>query len=368
MLDLDSLLTEMIEHRASDMFIKAGVPPAFRIDGSITPTRHSDATIEDTMEQAQRIMTERQWQIFQDQLEMDLSYAVRGLGRFRVNIFLQRGSVSMAFRHVPSANLSFEELNLPAVVRKLAEEHRGLVLVTGTTGSGKSTTLAAMINHINRNRCCHIVTIEDPIEFLHPDAKSIITQREIGFDTLSFSAALKHVLRQSPDVILIGEMRDVETIQTAVNAAETGHLVFSTLHTIDAVQTVERIINYFPAHLHAQIRMELGLCLQGVVSMRLLPHACGRGRVPAVEIMIGTPLIRKLLHEGKTLELPQYIEQGSHVGMQTFNQSLLRLYNAGLVRMEDALAYATSPDEFRLMAEGIATGVRAREFDNIYRM
>jgi len=367
MIEIESLLSEMVERHASDVFLKAGSHPTMRIDGTIYVTEYEEMNVEDMVQLAQNLMTEKQWETFQEQPEMDLALGIRGVGRFRVNAFRQRGSVGMVFRHIPNSSMSFEDLNLPSAVRDLSERPRGLVLVTGTTGSGKSTTLAAMINHINETRRCHIVTIEDPIEFLHADRMSIINQREIGFDTMSFSEALKHVLRQSPDVILIGEMRDLETIETAVNAAETGHLVLSTLHTIDAVQTIERIINYFPAYLHAQIRMELGLCMQGVISMRLLPHASGKGRIPAVEIMVATPSIRKLLHEGKTLELPPYIEQGSHVGMQSFNQSLLKLYQAKMIRMEDALAYATSPDEFRLMAEGIATGVKAKEFDSIYR-
>jgi len=367
MIEIESLLADMVERNASDLFIKAGSRPSMRIDGTIHATEYEEVSVEETVALAQNLMTERQWRAFEERPEMDLAIGISGIGRFRVNVFRQRGSVGMVFRHVSSSTMSFEELNLPPAVRDLAERQRGLVLVTGTTGSGKSTTLAAMINHINETRRCHIVTIEDPIEFLHSDRMSIISQREIGFDTMSFSDALKHVLRQSPDVILIGEMRDLETIQTAIAAAETGHLVLSTLHTIDAVQTVERIINYFPAYLHPQIRMELALCLQGVISMRLLPRASGKGRVPAVEIMIGTPMIRKLLHEGKTLELPQYIEQGGHVGMQTFNQSLLKLYRAKMIKMEDALAYATSPEEFRLMAEGIASGVKAREFDSVYR-
>jgi len=367
MIELESILADMVERHASDLFLKAGSRPSMRIDGKIQMTEYEDVSVEDILQLAQNLMTERQWQSFDERPEMDLAVGLRGIGRFRVNVFRQRGSIGMVFRHVASSTMTFEELNLPAAVRQLSERHRGMVLVTGTTGSGKSTTLAAMINHINESRRCHIVTVEDPIEFLHGDKMSIISQREIGFDTMNFSDALRHVLRQSPDVILIGEMRDLETIQTAIAAAETGHLVLSTLHTINAVQTVERIINYFPAYLHPQIRMELGLCLQGVISMRLLPLASGTGRVPAVEVLMATPMIRKLLHEGKTLELPQYIEQGGHVGMLTFNQSLLNLYQAKLVKMEDALAHATSPDEFRLMAEGIASGVRAKEFDSVYR-
>ena len=366
MVELETLLGEMVERNASDLFLKAGSRPSMRIDGKIELTDYEEVTVEDSISLSQNLMTEKQWEQFEERPEMDLAIGVRGIGRFRVNVFRQRGSVGMVFRHVSSTSMSFEELHLPPAVQVLSDRHRGLILVTGTTGSGKSTTLAAMINHINEERRCHIVTIEDPIEFLHGDKTSIISQREIGFDTMDFSDALKRGLRQGADVILIGEMRDPEPIQTAIAAAETGHLVLSTLHTIDAVQTVERIINYFPAYLHPQIRMELGLCLQGVISMRLLPMASGKGRVPALEIMIGTPLIRKLLHEGKTLELPQYIEQGGHVGMQTFNQSLLKLYDAKIITMQDALAYATSPDEFKLMAEGIASGVRAKEFDSVY--
>ena len=364
---LEELLQEMVDRGASDLFLKAGSQPCFRIDGEIVNSDHPELTMDETHSIATQIMSSEQAEYFARSLEMDTAVSVRGVGRFRVNIYRQRGSTGLVFRFVSNPNFSFEELNLPPVVRSLAEKRRGLILVTGTTGSGKSTTLAAIINHINQNRRCHIVTIEDPIEFLHQDEQAIINQREVGFDTKSFSDALKHVLRQSPDIILIGEMRDLETISTAIAAAETGHLVLSTLHTIDAVQTIERIINYFPAYLHAQIRMELALCLEGVVCQRLLPHGSGRGRVPAVEVMVSTPSIRKLLHEGKTLELPQFIESGMHVGMQTFNQSLLALHRAKKVRLEDALAYSSSPDEFRLMAEGIASGVRAKEMGSIYR-
>lgn len=359
---LESLLQEMVDRSASDLYLKAGSTPYLRIDGAIVPVDSEELTVEDTHKVAYELMNEAQVRHFEQSPEMDLAMGIRGVGRFRVNIFRQRGSTGLVFRYITRPNFDFEELNLPPAVRTLAEKQRGMVLVTGTTGSGKSTTLAAMINHINDIRRAHIMTIEDPIEFLHRDNMSIISQREVGFDTKTFSEALKHVLRQSPDVILIGEMRDLETISTAISASETGHLVLSTLHTTDAVQTVERIINYFPAYLHQQIRMELALCLNGVVSMRLLPHASGTGRVPAVEVMIATPTIKKLLYEGKTLELSQHIEAGGHVGMQSFNQSLLSLYKRKMIKMEDALAYATSPDEFRLMAEGITSGVRAKEY------
>ncbi len=358
---LDDLLQEQMEREGSDLFIKAGQRPCLRVDGEITSLDSPEVTADEAEKLANELMTTEQQQEFRKSPEMDLAVSVRGVGRFRVNIMRQRGSVAMVFRAIQNPNFGFADLNLPPVVRDLAEKRRGMVLVTGTTGSGKSTTLAAMINHINNVRRCHIVTVEDPIEFLHQDEAAIISQREVGFDTKSFGDALKHVLRQSPDVILIGEMRDLETISTAIAAAETGHLVLSTLHTIDAVQTVERIINYFPAYLHPQIRMELSLALQGVISQRLLPSATGRGRIPAVEIMVSTPIIKKLLHEGKTLELSEHIEAGAHVGMQTFNQSLLALYRAKKIKMDDALAYATSPDEFRLMAGGIGTGTRSSE-------
>ncbi|MCC7391489.1 PilT/PilU family type 4a pilus ATPase, partial [Candidatus Sumerlaeota bacterium] len=304
------------------------------------------------------MMNEEQIEKFERVPEMDLALGVRGVGRFRVNLFRQRGSVAMVFRHISTPNFNFEDLHLPPAVKMLSERVRGLVLVTGTTGSGKSTTLAAMINHINRTRKCHIVTVEDPIEFLHQDREAIVSQREVGFDTKTFSDALRHVLRQAPDVILIGEMRDLETVQTAIAAAETGHLVLSTLHTIDAVQTVERIINFFPAYLHAQIRMEMALGLQGVISQRLLPRKRGLGRVPACEILVGTPLIKKMLHEGKTMELLPAIQEGEHWGMQSFNQALFKLISEDLVTTETAMSYATSPEELKLLVEGITSGTR----------
>ena len=358
---LEDLLTEMVEKKASDIFLKPGQKPCLRVDNQIVPLDYPELNTEDTKRLAYMLMNEAQAKFFETNPEMDLAYGIKGVGRFRVNIYRQRGSIAMVMRAILTPELSFEDLNLPIVIKTMTEKRRGLILVTGTTGCGKSTTLATMINHINNVRKCHIVTIEDPIEYLHQDNVAIISQREVGFDTRSFHDALRQVLRQSPDVILIGEMRDLETIKTAIQAAETGHLVLSTLHTVDAVQTVERIINYFPAYLHQQIRMELALCLIGVISQRLLPRSEGLGRIPAVEIMINTPTIKKLIHEGRTLELSQHIEQGGHVGMQTFNQSLLNLYKKRLITYEDAILNATSPDEFRLMAEGITSGVRAKE-------
>ena len=355
---LEDLLQEMVDRGSSDLFLKAGVPPHVRIDGSIRALDYGEMTIEDVQDLAYGMMTEDQITAFEKIPEMDLAIGVTGVGRFRVNLFRQRGSVAMVFRHITRPNFKFSDLHLPDTVRTLAEKHRGLLLVTGTTGSGKSTTLAAMINHINEVRKCHVVTIEDPIEFLHNDKHAIISQREVGFDTKTFGDALRHVLRQAPDVILIGEMRDLETVNTAVAAAETGHLVLSTLHTIDAVQTVERIINFYPAYLHTQIRMELALGLQGVISQRLLPLKRGQGRVPAVEILVTTPLIKKMVNEGKTMELLPAIEEGAHWGMQSFNQALHKLIETNVISYEDALAYATSPEELRLMVEGITTGTR----------
>jgi twitching motility protein PilT len=359
MVNLEDLLIEMVERGSSDLFIKAGSPPNARIDGQITAMDYGDLSPSDTERFAQSMMNEVQWRAFNEVPEMDLAIGLSGVGRFRVNCFRQRGSVSMVLRHISNPEFSFEELHLPPIVQTLSERQRGMTLVTGMTGSGKSTTLAAMINHINEIRKCHIVTIEDPIEFLHQDKVSIINQREVGFDTMHFADALKYVLRQSPDVILIGEMRDLETIQTAISAAETGHLVFSTLHTTDAVQTVERIINYFPAYLHNQIRMELSLCLNGIICQRLLPRRSGKGRVPSIEVMINTPMIKKLLLEGRTTELAEHIVEGEYYGMQSFNQALIKLIREALITQEVAMSYSSSPEELRLALEGVGSGVKS---------
>ncbi|MCD6384898.1 PilT/PilU family type 4a pilus ATPase [Candidatus Sumerlaeota bacterium] len=361
MVKLEVLLREMVDRNASDLFLRVGARPMLRIDGIIHPTDFPQLSVQDTQTVAYSLMTDQQKKQFEQNPEMDLAIGIKDVGRFRVNIYRQRGTIGIVFRYVRRPDLSFEELNLPPAVRTLAEMPRGLILVTGTTGSGKSTTIAAMINHINQIRNCHIVTIEDPIEFLHEDRQAVISQREVGFDTSSFSEALRHIMRQSPDVILIGEMRDLETVSAAISAAITGHLVFSTLHTIDAVSTVERIINFFPTYLQHQIRLDLSVCLAGVISQRLLPRSEGKGRVPAVEIMITTPTIRKLIFEGKLLEIQGYIESGGHVGMQTFNQSLYDLYQRGFISYDDAIGYASSPDEFRLLVEGIASGTQDKK-------
>jgi twitching motility protein PilT len=299
----------------------------------------------------------RQRMIFEETHELDMAYGVPGLGRFRANVFSQRGSVSMVFRLIPFEILGIEELLLPEVVKKIAMEPRGLILVTGATGSGKSTTLAAMIDYINSQRTVHIVTIEDPIEFLHRDKKSIVNQREVGFDTESYGSALKSALRQDPDVILVGEMRDHETVETALHAAETGHLVLSTLHTIDAQETINRIISVFPPHHQRQVRAQLSGILKGVISQRLVPKIDGKGRVPAVEIMVATARVRELIDDSeKTKMLRETIQAGfTSYGMQTFDQSLMNLYNNKLITFDEALRQSSNPDDFKLKVSGISS-------------
>lgn len=350
------IFLEMITKGASDLYLKYKTPPFFRIDGELVKTYYPELSSSDLENIAKILMNKEQWNYFVNSCEMDLAHSIENVGRFRINVFKQRGYIGMVVRAVIWQNLSFEKLGLPPIIKDLAELPRGLILVTGTTGSGKSTTLAAMINYINSFRKAHIMTVEDPIEFLYKDDQAIINQREIGFDTLSFSDALKHVLRQAPDVILIGEMRDLETISTAISAAETGHLVLSTLHTIDAVQTLERVINYFPSYLHNQIRLELSLSLRGVISQRLLPRRDKKGRIPAVEVMINTPTVKKYLLEGRTVEIPQLIEKGKNYGMQTFNQALYQLIADKQVTVEDAMQYASNPEELKLSISGIHTG------------
>lgn len=354
---LSEILQKMVKAKASDLYFKVDSPPYLRVDGKLEPIEGESLTAKDTEELAYSIMNERQRKHFQEKSELDLAYHLPEVGRFRANVFRQRGYVGLVFRLVRTDIQSFEELNLPAeILQQLSLEPRGLVLVTGIAGSGKSTTLAAMVDYINAHRRAHIVTIEDPIEFLHEDKKSIISQREVGIDTDTFADALRHVIRQSPDVILIGEMRDLETISAAITAAETGHLILSTLHTIDATQTMERIINFFPPYQHEEIRMELSFILKGVISLRLLPLALGKGRIPAVAIMLSTPTVRKLILEGRTADLYGAIEKGNLFGMQTFNQALAKLYQDGLISFDDALESSDSPDEFKLIAEGIRTG------------
>ena len=355
-MDINELLKKAHTLGASDLHIKVGSPPILRIYGELTPvTSERKIGHEDATKIALSVMTPGQTEIFKKKNDIDLAYSVPGLGRFRCNIFMQRGTVGLVFRVIPMRIPTIDELLLPEVIKKIAMEQRGLILVTGTTGSGKSTTLASMIDLINTNRTDHIMTIEDPIEYLHRDKKSIINQREIGNDTESFSKALRQALRQDPDVILVGEMRDFETIQTSLVAAETGHLVLSTLHTIDATETVNRIIAVFPPYQHKQVRMQLASVLKAIISMRLMPKSDGRGRVPAVEVLIATATIKDcILDPDKTKTIPDVIAQGTiHYGMQTFDQSLFALFKSGLITYEEALRRASNPDDFVLKVKGI---------------
>lgn len=355
-MEINELLKVAVTQNASDLHIKVGSPPILRISGELTPlVSENRITQQDAMKIAFAVMSPGQREVFKKKNEIDLAYSVPGLGRFRCNVFLQRGTIGIVFRIIPIRIPSFEELNLPEVLKKIAMEERGLVLVTGTTGSGKSTTLAAMIDYINSNRTCNVVTIEDPIEYLHRDKKSIVNQREIGSDTESFGKALRSALRQDPDVILVGEMRDFETIQTALVAAETGHLVFSTLHTIDATETVNRIIAVFPPYQHKQVRIQLASVIKGIISMRLIPRADGKGRVPAVEVLVATATIRDcIMDPDKTKLITDVIAQGKiYYGMQTFDQSLFDLFKSGLVTYEEAMRRATNPDDFALKVKGV---------------
>jgi twitching motility protein PilT len=355
-MDLDTLLRTMVSKGASDIHLKVGAFPHIRVSGELIPLgEFGKLTKEDTLLMAFSVMTNKQKQHFRDNAEIDLGYGLKGLGRFRVNVFQQRGAVSIAIRAIPVSVIGFQDLFLPEVLEKISREPRGLVLVTGTTGSGKSTTIAAMLSFINEHLTRHIITIEDPIEFQHNDRLSIFSQREISVDASSFSEALRSALRQDPDVILVGEMRDLETIETALLAAETGHLVFSTLHTVDALETINRIIAVFPSHQQRQIRLQLGMVLRAVVSMRLIRRSDARGRVPAVEVMIVTEYIRNcILDPEKTRLIRQAIAAGtSQYGMQTFDQSIYEHYKAGRISYDDALNYATNPDEFKLRVQGI---------------
>jgi twitching motility protein PilT len=354
--DINELLKKAVQMGASDLHVKAGSVPIIRLDGELTTlSGEKRLTLEDTANIASAIMNEAQQEAFKKKNEIDISHSIPGFGRFRCNTFVQRGTIGMVFRVIPTKIPDIEQLYLPPVLKKIALEPRGLILVTGTTGSGKTTTLASMIEFINLNRTNNIITIEDPIEFLFRDKSSIISQREIGNDTESFSKALRSALRQDPDVILVGEMRDFETIQTALVAAETGHLVLSTLHTVDATETVNRIIAVFPPYQHKQVRMQLASILKAIISMRLVPRADGKGRVPAVEVLIGTSTIKDCVEDpDKTKLIPDFIAQGyTQYGMQTFDQSLFDLYKNGLITYEDALQRATKPDDFVLKIKGI---------------
>jgi twitching motility protein PilT len=355
---VNDLLKVAVDKGASDLHLKVGSYPMVRVHGRLTRvTEEKKLDHEDLVEMAASIMSATQRQRFKDAQEIDLAYSVPGLGRFRCNVFQQRGTIGMVLRVIPFKVKSIDELGLPAVLKRIAEEERGLVLVTGTTGSGKSTTLAGMIDHINNTRSSHVITIEDPIEYLHKDNEAIITQREIGVDTRSFAYALRSALRQDPDVVLVGEMRDMETIETALHAAETGHLVFSTLHTLDATETINRIISVFPPHQQKQVRLQLAVVLKAAVAMRLIPRADGNGRAPALEVLVATPFIKDcIIDKEKTHLIQGAIAQGtSQYGMQTFDQSIFNLFSQDIITYDEALRWASNVDEFKLRVQGIST-------------
>ncbi|MFY9397195.1 MAG: type IV pilus twitching motility protein PilT [Desulfomonilia bacterium] len=355
-MDIDDILRQAAQMSASDVHIKVGLPPVIRRFGALIPLRDRERlTNDDISAMAYSIMNQYQQAKFETTNEIDLAYSLSGVARFRVNFFRQRGSFGMVFRIVPTDPPNLDELGLPEVLKKIALERKGLILVTGTTGSGKSTTLASMVNHINTFRNCHVITIEDPIEFLHRDRKSIINQREVGSDTNSFAMALRAALRQDPDVILVGEMRDRETIEIALTAAETGHLVLSTLHTLDAVETIMRIVSQYPPHQHLQVRLQLAGVLKAVISQRLLPKADGSGVVPAAEVLVSTARIREcIIDETRTNEVPDAIAEGTvSYGMQTFDQSLMSLVKDGKVSYHEAMRQATNPNDFALRMKGI---------------
>ena len=352
MANLHQLLKIMVEKGASDLHITVGSPPQLRIDGSLVPLKTAPLSATDTRQLCYSVLTDSQKQKFETGNELDLSFGVKGLSRFRGNVFVQRGAVAGVFRTIPFEILSFERLGLPPVVGMFAEKPRGLVLVTGATGSGKSTTLAAVVDKINREKRMHIVTIEDPIEYLHPHKNCIVNQREVGADTEGFTTALRYVLRQDPDVVLVGELRDLETIEAALTIAETGHLALATLHTNGAVQSINRIIDVFPPHQQAQIRAQLSFVVEGIVSQQLIPHSSGRGRALACEVLIPTPAIRNLIREDKIHQIYSQMQVGQSTSyMQTMNQSLYRLLRSGDITLDDAMARTSDQEELRTMLE-----------------
>ena len=366
-MQLDDILKQAVERGASDVLLKTGAPPAYRVDSDLLPPEgaHPLSSL-DVDSMVDSLFDEYRRKRFAAELQADLAYETE-MGRFRVNVFRQRGELAIVIRVIPTEIRNVSELNLPPIVERIAEERRGLVLVTGATGSGKSTTLAAMINHINQNRAAHVITIEDPIEYIHRDGRSFVSQREVGYDATSFASALKAALRQNPDVILVGEMRDLETMETAVLAAETGHLVMSTMHTLDAPQTITRAIGVFPEHQRDQIRLILASVLRGIVSQRLIPKADGKGQVPAIEVLVSTERVREYIADKtKTRDLRDVIAQ-SHTayGMQTFDQSLMALHRSGLISYDEAMSYASNPADFALKVSGLSSTSDSRwsEFD-----
>ena len=353
--DYKSILQHMIQQNASDLHLKVGRPPTLRIDGHMMALEMQPLTQEDLRSLAEQIMAPKNIKEFSEQKESDFALAVPGIGRFRVNAYQQRGTIAYAMRTVPFQAKTIAELNLPEIVERIALMPRGLILVTGITGSGKSTALASMLHYINQNRHANIITIEDPIEFLHRDIKSSINQREVGTDTNSFGQALRRVLRQDPDILLVGEIRDIDTLDTALKAAETGHLVFSTLHTTDATQTINRVLSFYPPHQQTEVRYMLSTALRAIISLRLVRRADKKGRVPAAEILVNTEAVRDQIRDlTKALNIPELIKEGGVAyGMQTFDQSLMNWYHKGVISYDDALFAATNPAEFALRAQGI---------------
>ncbi|MEO1269059.1 MAG: type IV pilus twitching motility protein PilT [Myxococcota bacterium] len=364
--NLHQLLKVMVEKGSSDLHLSCGSPPQLRIDGRLHPLRMPPLSATETRQLCYSILTDAQKKSFEETNELDLSFGVKGLSRFRANVFVQRGAVSGVFRQIPFQIHSFEELGLPGILEELTHRTQGLVLVTGPTGSGKSTTLAAMIDKVNTEKHQHILTIEDPIEYIHPHKNSLVNQREVGADTEGFKSALRYVLRQDPDVVLVGEIRDMETIEAAMTIAETGHLCLATLHTNGAVQTINRVVDVFPPHQQDQIRAQLSFTLEGIISQQLVPKASGSGRVLALEILIPTPAIRNLIREDKLHQVYSQMQVGqSKYGMQTMNQSLHSLYQRRLVTLEEAMWRSPDPEELRTMiagrgSSGRASGARGR--------
>ncbi|MDA8441204.1 MAG: type IV pilus twitching motility protein PilT [Peptococcaceae bacterium] len=347
MFEIEEILRQAAANKSSDIHLSVESPPAFRIHGELAPVGTANLSREDTHQLAYSMMTPEQCHHLQEHGEVDFAYSLSGTGRFRVNVFRQRGTLGLVIRLIPFGVPSFESLRLPEIVREFTTRPKGLVLVTGPTGSGKSTTLASMIDHINNNRSVHIITMEDPIEYLHRHRKSIVNQRELGTDTQSFASALRAVLRQDPDVILVGELRDLETISTALTAAETGHLVFSTLHTNDATQTIDRVVDVFPPSQQQQIRVLLAAVLQGVVAQQLLPKADGTGRVAAIEVLVANAAIRNLIREGKTHQIYTSLQTGARFGMQTMDKALIELYNEGLITYDEAEQKILDPEALK---------------------
>jgi len=354
---IDAYLVKMLELGASDLFLRPGTPPTYRVNGRITRTDFPTPSEKDMRASLDKILTSVAKRRFDESPDIDIAYTMPGKGRFRVNLFMHQGQLGLAARAIPIGNVEFKTLSLPAGVLEMVNTQAGLILVVGPTGCGKSTTLAALIHHINATRDVHIVTIEDPIEFVHEEIRSLIHQRQVGYDTESFARALRHIVRQSPDVILIGEMRDSDTMQTALSAALTGHLILSTLHTTNAVQSIDRILNYFPAEARVQAQVDLAITLIGIVSMRLLRKTDGSGRIPAVEILLATPTIRRLIKEGEFVEIYDVIKRSQDYGMCSFNQSLIELVQSGQVTEKEALPYAPNPEEFMLNIQGMYTGI-----------